>query len=48
MHQEKPALKMQGLPYSASIEQIIEFFTGYNIDMNSINIGKYPDGKATG
>jgi len=42
------ALKIQGLPYSASQDDISTFFSGYNLEPSSVKIGVYPDGKATG
>lgn len=44
----KNALKIQGLPYQTTDQQICDFFGGYGVLTESVHIGKYPDGKATG
>eukprot|EP01097_Dermamoeba_algensis_P002860 TRINITY_DN2133_c0_g5_i2.p1 TRINITY_DN2133_c0_g5~~TRINITY_DN2133_c0_g5_i2.p1 ORF type:complete len:203 (+),score=30.06 TRINITY_DN2133_c0_g5_i2:615-1223(+) len=41
-------LKMLGLPFSATIQDIINFFTGYGLIDNSIQIVKNAEGKPTG
>ena len=45
---EHSGLKIQGLPYSASAEEIIQFFHGHGLQQETLKIGTYPDGKATG
>lgn len=44
----RSGIKIQGLPYSATKEEIQEFFHGYGLVQDSVKIGTYPDGKATG
>jgi RNA recognition motif-containing protein len=44
----KPALKMRGLPYSVTEDDIIQFFHGFGLIEDSIRIGKMPTGKLTG
>lgn len=41
-------LKMRGLPYSVKKSQIAEFFGGYKVNEERIQIVCRPDGKATG
>lgn len=41
-------LKMRGLPYSATIEDIIKFFVEYELTEENVHIGYRSDGKATG
>jgi RNA recognition motif-containing protein len=41
-------LKLKGLPYSVTADDILQFFHGYNMIDESIKIAKYPDGKITG
>ena len=42
------AMKMKGLPYSVTREDILSFFQGSNIIEDSVNIGKMSDGRLTG
>ena len=39
---------MRGIPYSVNVEDIIQFYNGYDIVKDSIKIGKMQDGKLTG
>ena len=41
-------LKLRGLPFSATKEDIIEFFNGFVVSEDSINITFMPDGRPTG
>lgn len=41
-------LKMKGLPYSVTLENILSFFQGHNIITDSVKIGKMGDGRLTG
>lgn len=45
---DKTALKMVGLPYSVTEEDIEVFFHGFGMVEDSIKIGKYSNGKTTG
>ena len=45
---DKSALKMVGLPYSVTEEDIDVFFHGFGMLEDSIKIGKYSSGKTTG
>ena len=44
------AIKMKGLPFSVTRDEIIQFFTGqgHNINVDSLKIGMMADGKLTG
>ena len=42
------ALKMRGLPYQVTNDDIKAFFAGYKISDNKIKIGTNPDGSKTG
>jgi RNA recognition motif-containing protein len=42
MQNEKGALKMRGLPFRATDDEVVEFFAGYNIIPTSIKY-KYDD-----
>lgn len=42
------ALKLRGLPYQVTMEDIKHFFSGYNVVAGSIKIGLNPDGSKTG
>lgn len=44
----KTALKMIGLPYSVTNDDIDQFFHGFGMVEDSIKIGKYSNGKTTG
>lgn len=44
----KPALRMIGLPYSVTHDDILQFFHGLGVIEDSIKIGRYADGKTTG
>lgn len=44
----KTAIKMKGLPYSVTNDDIHQFFHGFGMVEDSIKIAKYPDGKITG
>lgn len=41
-------LKMKGLPFSVTREDILNFFQGCNLLEDSVKIGKMPDGRLTG
>jgi heterogeneous nuclear ribonucleoprotein F/H len=41
-------LKLRGLPYSATVQDIIKFFVEYELAEENVHIGYRPDGKATG
>lgn len=41
-------LKLRGLPYSATIEDIIKFFVEYELTEDNVHIAYRSDGKATG
>ena len=45
---DKPAIKLRGLPFSVTEDEIIHFFHGYNSIESSIKIGRYANGKLTG
>jgi RNA recognition motif-containing protein len=45
---EKPAIKLRGLPFSVTEDDIVQFFHGYNLIESSIKIGRYANGKLTG
>ena len=45
---EFTCLKLKGLPYSVTLDNIHTFFQGYNIIADSVKIGKMADGKLTG
>ena len=42
------SLKMKGMPYSVTRDEIINFYAGSNVIEDSIKIGTLPDGKLTG
>ena len=42
------SLKMKGLPFSVTREEILTFFQGTNMLEDSVKIGQYPDGRLTG
>lgn len=42
------AMKMKGLPFSVTKQDILTFFEGYNLVESSVKIGKMSDGKLTG
>ena len=42
------AMKMKGLPFSVTKQDIVTFFDGYNLIESSVKIGKMADGKLTG
>jgi len=42
------SLKMKGMPYSVTRDEIVNFYAGSNIIEDSIKIGVLPDGKLTG
>lgn len=41
-------LKLRGLPFSATKEEIIEFFNGFVLTEDSVHITSMPDGRPTG
>jgi RNA recognition motif-containing protein len=41
-------LKLRGLPFDSTVEDIIEFFKGYKIDENTITFAMNMDGRPTG
>jgi epithelial splicing regulatory protein 1/2 len=45
---DKVMVRMRGLPYDVSPENVIIFFADYNIIPDSIVIAEKPDGKRTG
>lgn len=42
------SLKMKGLPFSVTRDEILSFFQGTNMIEDSVKIGVYPDGRLTG
>lgn len=41
-------MRMIGLPYSVTHDDILQFFHGMGVIEDSIKIGRYADGKTTG
>lgn len=41
-------VKIRGLPYQVTVHEIVEFFHGYGITRESINLGTTPDGRPSG
>lgn len=41
-------LKLRGLPYSATVSDIVDFFRDYEVEKGSVRIVRRPDGKVTG
>ena len=41
-------MKLKGLPFSVTKQDIVTFFEGYNLIEDSVKIGKMSDGKLTG
>ncbi len=42
------AMKMKGLPFSVTRQEILKFYEGHNMIEESLKIGAMPDGKLTG
>ena len=42
------SLKMKGLPFTVTRDEILNFFQGSNMIEDSVKIGVYPDGRLTG
>lgn len=42
------ALKLRGLPYQVTLDDIKTFFSSYNVQESSIKVGLQPDGRKTG
>ena len=42
------SLKMKGLPFTVTREEILTFFQGSNLIEDSVKVGVYPDGRLTG
>ena len=42
------AMKMKGLPFSVTKDEIIQFFSGYSFNPDAIKIGVMADGRLTG
>ncbi len=42
------ALKLRGLPYQVTVDDIKTFFSGFNVSESQIKIGINPDGRKTG
>lgn len=41
-------LKLRGLPFTASVEDITIFFAGYNVIQDSVKFAQFEDGRKTG
>ena len=39
---------MRGLPYTTTEQDVADFFKTYNINQNSIKLGRTPDGRSSG
>jgi len=42
------ALRMRGLPYTVQEQDVVDFFSTYNISGNCIKLGRTPDGRSSG
>lgn len=42
------AMKLKGLPFSVTREDVLKFFEGYGMLENSVKVGKMADGRLTG
>eukprot|EP00878_Enallax_costatus_P015584 GHUV01016324.1.p1 GENE.GHUV01016324.1~~GHUV01016324.1.p1 ORF type:complete len:208 (+),score=38.75 GHUV01016324.1:247-870(+) len=41
-------VKMKGLPFKASLEDVLKFYTGFSITAQSIYLKRHPDGRPSG
>ena len=42
------AVKMKGLPFKATIEDVLQFFAGFLIKTENVYLKRHPDGRPNG